>query len=487
MNPNFEDPNNHVPEVNPDDGWGDDAAQEPVPQPVAEPAGKPSASRKKKVKKKDSAGSRPAAPEADSTKSSGKARVSQKAKFEDPNNHVPEVSPVDDWGDAAPDASPVLPQKRALDEKPAGYAARPDDDAKGIEIGVKVIERSEDRELRGPVQRLEVQEHVPKLLAPETTPLPKIVPKQVIAKPEVPEGEQQEEQWRGRAPDAENWGKQKSVSMRWIVISGLSLAIAVIAGVLILPHTGWKNERSVRTDFSKLEVFEPPMLENAGEGNSSTLEEGIEEKAKVLVEAYAKATAVDQVLPLVRDRARVEAALRERWQPMGMPADWHVPDDSKWEILKTGDLEYGYLAGLLPDITPFRFYIVQEGDKALLDWEASSGYSETRFGSLAKKQGEGGVVRGFISPGDLYTFSVPEKDYQCFRITSPDAATAIWGYAKRTEPVAEELAALFRPGAIPREMLSEYPVTLKLSKAPEESLPNQWLITEMLHMEWITP
>ena len=49
MNPNFEDPNNHAPEVNPDDGWGDDAAPEPVPQPVADPAGKPSASLKKKV------------------------------------------------------------------------------------------------------------------------------------------------------------------------------------------------------------------------------------------------------------------------------------------------------------------------------------------------------------------------------------------------------------------------------------------------------
>ncbi len=494
MNPNFEDPHNHVPEVKPEDGWGDETESGPAPQPPEKPTAKPPSSKKKKPPKKtefedpnnhvpevkpdDSWGDEPIFP-------LKKIGPSDPAGFEDPNNHVPPVTPVDDWGDEAGSDVPVLPKRRAADEKPAGYAA-PADDEKGVKIGVRVIERAEDREQRGPIQRLEIQEHVPKLQTSQPAPLPKIVPKQVIEKPEPAAGEPEEEQWIGRAPESENWGRQKPASMRWIVISGLLLAVAVIAGVLILPHTGWKNERGTRTNFSKLEVFDPPMLETKDK-DSLTLEEGIEDKAKILIEAFAKATSPDQVLPLVRDRERVETALRERWKPMDVPSNWHVPDDSKWEILKAGKRDYGFLSGLLPDITPFRFYIVQQGDKALLDWEATSGYAETTFENLSKKQGEGGITRGFVSPGDLYTFSMPEKDYQCYRITSPDAQISIWGYVKRQDPVAEQLAALFLPGVIPREILSEYPVTLKLAKAPEESLKNQWIITEMLHMEWISP
>ncbi|RYD35206.1 MAG: hypothetical protein EOP87_07755 [Verrucomicrobiaceae bacterium] len=487
MNSDFEDPNNHVPEVTPDDGWGDDGPAEPLA--ASTPARIPA--KKAAGKPKDGENSfevRELTPAVEGEVEEGD-EGSEEAEagggvFDDPNNHVPKLTAVDDWGG---EESSILPKRRAADEKPAGYAAKADDqDDKGVEIGIKVVERVQDQEVRGPVQRLEVLEHTPKLPAPEGATLPRIVPKQVMEKPVIQPGEAAGENWHGRNPDAETWGKQRTVQTRWIVISVLALAVGIIGGVLVLPHLGWKNEGGTRTNFSNLEVMETPMLE-AETVNLSELGEGIESKAKVLVEAYAKATTPDDVLPLVRDRQRVEKMLRERWTPMGVPADWHVPDESKWEILRSGDREYGFLTGMLPDITPFRFYIVQEGDQAYLDWEASSGFSETKFEDLSKRQGEGGAVRGYVSPGDLYTFSLPEADYQCFRITAVNGEISVWGYAKRTDPVAEKMSEPFMPSVIPREILSEYPMTLKLAKGPAESLPNQWIITEMLHMEWLTP
>ncbi|HVJ46505.1 MAG TPA: hypothetical protein VM511_08990, partial [Luteolibacter sp.] len=446
--------NNHVPEVKPGDDWGDDAETPDIPG-LSLP------------------------PKKEARRSSAK----RKSALEDPRNHVPEVSEGDDWSDG--EGVTILPKKRQSDEKPAGFHAPVADEEKGIEIGVKVIERPEPTEAKSGAKRLEVQEHVPKLLAPDAPPPPpKIVPKQVIERPEGEVAPAPGERFT-RSAESEAWGTEKAIPTRWIVISVASIAVFVLAGVLVLPHIGWDREKSTRLNYSRLEVFdEGPKAASTDEMN---LTEGIEEKAKKIVEAFVTATKVEDVLPLVRDRERLEPVIRQHWKPMEAGAHWLVPDNSEWSIRKSEKREYGYLAGMLPDITPFRFYIVQQGDKALLDWEASTGYSETPFAELVKGKGNGGVTRCFLSPGDLYGFSMPEAEYQCFRLGSPDAENAAWGYVRRDSPLFEKITSLFMQGAIPREILSEYPLTLTLGKAPEDSLPNQWLITEMLHMEWITP
>jgi hypothetical protein len=482
MNSDFHDPNNHVPEVTPDDGWGgDEKTEQPAKRIPAKKAVRKSGASSNNFEVREV--SPVAEVPAEETPSVSADSTEDSTVFEDPNNHVPKLTAVDDWGS---EESSFLPKKRSADDRPAGFSAKPDDqNVKGIEIGLKEIDRARDEDVRGPVQRLEVLEHVPKSPVQEESALPRVVAKQVIEKVEIPTDQQAEEGWLGRTTEVETWGRQKSVQTRWIIISGAVLGIVVLGGVLALPHFGWKNERGVRTNFSNLQVVDAPMLEPTKV--KTELGEGIEAKSKALVEAYATATNVDEVLPLVRDRERVEKMVRERWTPMEVPKNWHVPDESKWEILRNGDREYGFLTGLLPNITPFRFYIVQEGDKALLDWEATSGFSETSFADLSKRQGEGGIVRGFISPGDLYTFSLPEADYQCYRIVSADGESSVWGYAKRTEPVGEKMAEPFVPGIIPREILSEYAMTLKLAKGPADALANQWIITEMVHMEWLTP
>jgi hypothetical protein len=453
MKPSFHDPNNHVPEVKPGDDWGDDG-----PENAGDSVLPPKKSRKASEKRKKSA-------------------------FEDPRNHVPEASPADEWGDG--DEASVLPKKRQADEKPAGAHAPVPDETKGIEIGVKPVEKADpDTAGRPAVQRLEVQEHVPKLLTPEAAPLPKIVPKKVIERP-VGEMAPAAGDRSFRSPESETWGTPKSISMRWIVISVAAIAVFVLAGAILLPRFGWEREKSTRLNYSNLEVFDEGPNVVAADGEA--LSDGIEDKAKKLVESFVTATSVEEVLPLVRDRERVEPLLKARWKPMGFGKNWLVPDNSEWSIRKAGKRDYGFLTGMLPDLSPFRFYIVQKGETALLDWEASTGYSETPFEDLVKGNGDGGKTRCILSPGDLYTFSMPESDYQCFRLGSPDGEHAAWGYVRRDSPLFGELSSLFVQGAIPREIFSEYAITLKLEQGPEESLPNQWLIAEMLHIEWIEP
>lgn len=461
----FHDPNNHVPEVAPGDDWGDE-----------EVAGASDAGQATVLPRKRS----------DPEKGA--------EKFHDPNNHVPEVTPGDDWGDEeaagarGAGQAPVLPRKRAAAEKPA-FREMKEDDQKGIEIGVRVVEESETpKSTKSTAHRLEVQELAPKQSVIESVsslpPPPRVVPKQVMEKVEPLPGEESEI-WSPRATDADNWGKQHKGSFRWMVITGIVLGAVLITIAILLPRLGWKGEKRTKSYFSSLEIDEAPVLEKSA--NDQDLPENAQDQSMAAAVIYANAKSLDEILPLVRDRARVEPLMRQRWKPFPVGSKWAIPDEAQWSIQRIDHREFGHLTGMLPDFNPFQMFFVKEGEKMVIDWEASSVYSETTFADLSKGQGVGGVTRGVLAPADLYTFALPEEAYQCYRVTSSDREIGIWCYVKRDNPQAEKIAALFQQSAIPREIFGEYPVTLKLEKAPADSLPNQWVISEMLHIDWITP
>ena len=415
-------------------------------------------------------------------------------KFHDPNNHVPEATPSDSWGDeelrGGADAPPStsLPAKRDADVLPAGAKGARIEEEKGLEIGVKVVNRAEPEGVRGPVPRLEVQEHVAKLLAPATIPAPheRMVPNQVIEKSE-PDPDDEPGLGGRKGPEGENWGKPKTFSVRWMIIFGGLLAIGLIAATIFLPKLQWKTqgERDVPSYYSQLKVEDNAPEEQAAD--SLSLLPGVEDTAKKVIHAYMTAKSPDDFLAFVRDRERLEPVIRARWKPSGLPSDWQVPDESQWSINKTDSREFGLLEGFLPDVTGFRFFVVTEGKQTLLDWEASSGFCETPLEDLSKGLGTGGTARGLVAPSDFYSATYPEKDYQCFRLTSLDGEAAVWVYVKRETPQAEKLIGLFVRGPIPREILPQYPVTVRLEKGPAEGNKNQWVVAEMLHMDWVTP
>lgn len=378
-----------------------------------------------------------------------------------------------------------LPQKRGADEKPAGYYSKPNPrDEKGIEIGVRVIEEKESRQTGEPIQRLEVQEHVPKSARDEGILLPKLAPGQVIDKGES-SVEEHQEIWGGRVPESENWGRSKQAPVRWIFVSILLLGIFLVAGALFIPRLKLKGTDSRRKVPNRIEAFDPYKMDMAKKAKSS-LTDDFQDKAMMVVDRYAKAKTVEEVLSLVRDHGRLEGIIRKQWKPLGLPANWHIPGESKWEILRTGDLDYGRITGEYPDYTQFNFYIVQQGDDVLLDWAATTAYSETPFEALDQGQGKGGVVRAYVTPGNLYTFAFPEKEYQCFRLSPAGEEDAIWGYVKHGD-LLDEVIKPFVGGAITKDVTAECKMTLKLEQAPADALKNQWIISEMLSLDWITP
>jgi hypothetical protein len=406
---------------------------------------------------------------------------------------VPEATSSDTWGEeelgGMADAPPQtqLPAKREADALPAGAKGARIEEEKGLEIGVKAVERGA-AEARGPVPRLEVQEHVPRLLTPASVsaPVERMVVNQVIEK-SAPDPDEEPGLGGRKAPEGDNWGKTKTFSFRWMFIFGGVLAVALIVAAIFLPKIQWKGqgERDMPSYYSQLKVQDNAPEEHATDDHS--LLPGVEDTAKKVIHAYMTAKSPDDFLPFVRDRERVEPLIRARWKPGAVPADWQLPDESQWSINKTDAREFGLLEGFLPDVTRFRFFVVTQDKKTVLDWEASSGFCETPMEELSQGTGNGGVARGLIAPSDFYSATYVEKDYQCFRLTSLDGEAAVWVYAKRGTPQAEKIINLFVSGPIPREILPQYPVTVRLEKGPAEGNKNQWVAAEMLHIDWVTP
>jgi hypothetical protein len=135
----------------------------------------------------------------------------------------------------------------------------------------------------------------------------------------------------------------------------------------------------------------------------------------------------------------------------------------------------------------FYAYFINDGQKLLLDWKATIAYSSALFTDLEKKQGDLTEVRGKISPTDYYSLTWPEKDYQSFKFTSPDLETTLWAYSRRRESADIALLKILGKTGDGQETQKTGRVTLRLAAGPETALPNQWLIQELLHPDWINP
>jgi len=282
--------------------------------------------------------------------------------------------------------------------------------------------------------------------------------------------------------EVDAWGKGLHIPGRFLALCGGVLVLVLPAGIFLT--SGKKNG----TPLAPVGEYDlDPRLEKVVISSEHDLDENSQREVAGIATAYANAKTLEEVLPLVREPQRMTAAMQAEWKPMASAGVWEIPVTAKWTLHLTDRREYGLLRGDSADATPFRFYFVKDAGRIVLDWEASAGHSEVPYTQLSTGHGDGGLVRGFISPADYYSLALPEKDFKCYRITSPDTRTAIWAYARSGSPGGDQAGALFAKGNLPRKIQPEYRVTLVLRKPPSDALPNQWLLGELAHLEWVRP
>lgn len=403
----------------------------------------------------------------------------------DPNNHAPDVSPGDVWGDGEAHISQeilpaaFLPPRRKEPEK------APDPTPATGDAGLRIDLSSATRpEPQAAVPHLEVQEisgSVVRLDQPEMPPAGTKVPRHKPVFQKRPGRESLTKHPRGEGRD---WGSAHRHPILWLGLASAGIVATVIGGMLLLPKINASVSPGIDSERHMLVVENEENIEGIEALNAIF---SMQSEAVQIFAAYSRAADADAVIPLVRDGDALQETIRKHWQPRGLPAQWAPEPSSAWHVLDAGDTPFALIEGNFPDHTRFSAYFVREGARLVLDWKATEGFGSASFEELAKGIGNTAEVRGTISPAEFYSATWPENDFQSYRLVSPDQQTAIWCYARRGDAKGAEISRLFQQGEIIREAQGGRKITLRLERGTAEALPNQWLIGEMLHIEWIKP
>lgn len=391
-----------------------------------------------------------------------------------------DVSPDDVWGDVAGlesdphNTGTALPPKRVKDEKQASGAAEGE---VGLRIGSgisshaagEVAARLEVQEIDGTVVRLDPE-------IPAEPWAPRHVNFQ--QRPAVPA------QDRATAGEARDWGKPKKQPVIWIFGSSVAVVAMVVGAVMLLPSIDKSIAARPRPGDTEL-VLEPDGMTQEAVDIKNMLARQTE--AEDIFRALVTAPSVAEMLPMLRQARKTSELIQANPHPLGAFAGQPAPRTQHWTSLQRDGLTYGLLKGGLPDHSGFEAYFVMEDGKLVLDWKASSGYGTANFADLAQKRGNPAEIRVWISNAEFYTLAFPEEAFQCYQLLSPDKQQSIWAYCRRGSEVESIINTRLQGGYILQNQVESMKATVRLEAGPAEALPNQWLIGELLHKDWISP
>lgn len=395
----------------------------------------------------------------------------------DPHNHVPPVSADDEWGDgdfAEGGGMTVLPPKRPRSAAASNSSAKAE---AGLRIDASPARvrdeeggpRIEVQEFNGSVVRLSPDEEVPERAPRKFSFLPRHA-----ADPER----------KPRDGETSEWGVRKRYPVKWIIATGLGVATLVVGAMTLLP--GINENNAVREGQIRGLVIDAE--EKAPEGMDRLNEMFTREaEANQVFRTYAEARIVDDFLPVVRGAEELEPLIRSRFRPLQVPKDWTPQKEAFWSVAGDDGGFHGVLEGLLPDFSSFQAYLALEDGRLLLDWKASTAYGTAGFDEMTTGRGDTSEIRGLIEPSGFYNTAFPEDTYRSYQLLSADKEQTIWCYTRKGTDADAAIGVQFQEGVILKATGEPVKITLRLERGPEGSLPNQWLIGEMLHKDWIMP
>jgi hypothetical protein len=315
--------------------------------------------------------------------------------------------------------------------------------------------------------------------------VPKMYPKTDAEKAEKPVKSAGRPRRRFSRGERSDWG-QKSArgSFRWMLYTGVGvLALIVVAVILSDPGGGGKSREM--SMFSQLAPEESEAATGGGDGDMMAMLTSGQEEAKRIFAKYATAKSVADFLAYIHRSEDIAALVEKNWEPIDAKPGWKPDEQAVWTVREQEGVRYGALGGGLPDFTSYRAFFRQDDNGLKMDWKATVGYCSAEFETLKKGQGDGSEVRAWLSPADFHTFPLREGEFRAFRLGSPDGQESLWGYTKIGGELDSSLVAQFIPSQITGEAQTEIGVVVSLERGPADSLPNQWMITKLVRLNWL--
>jgi hypothetical protein len=268
----------------------------------------------------------------------------------------------------------------------------------------------------------------------------------------------------------------------WMAVGTCVAVVAAVTGLMLAgkgkvsnaaDNPGYVFEKEQQLD-RKQEYF----LVHSGE---------LTKQAEKLLERYAAATSVEQVLPLVRDAEQVKERMARLWKPWGTDPMLAAGEKIESFVLEESSRAAISLKGSKGDFSPFDMVFIREGEGLKLDWEASHGIGEVQVAELLEgAAAEDRVVRGIIQPTEFYTQAFPESRFRSFRLVDAGGDLFVWVFAPLDSTVASVLKTEFNEGSLLLEKSVQIPATVRLSGTGGSS-GKCYEITEMLHKGWVRP
>lgn len=292
-----------------------------------------------------------------------------------------------------------------------------------------------------------------------------------------------------RSSGEEAWARPSPrIDWRWMVavplvgalvlVGSLAAVLALVdkrrdEGFTVAPLLGYEVERGEVSDEAGFLAANPANL--------------MDEATAILAD-HGAATTPEQAAPLVLASQHAALTAAGRWRPW--PSRPAVARRAALECALVTDRQPPFMvvSGHCEDQSPFRAYFVRKQGRLRLDWEATSAFSEIPIADLPGATPHTPVaIRCLLRPRTFYTASLPEEQYHCYLLESADARCFVWGYAERDGALDRELDGSLSADSAFMEKKPGERVIVALTAPPQRDSPAQFLITDLLQIEWVMP
>jgi hypothetical protein len=217
-----------------------------------------------------------------------------------------------------------------------------------------------------------------------------------------------------------------------LALAGVGFAFLAIVAGLVATMVGGKRPATEAADGKPgLTAQAPPPKPDEPPAVAPRSEVLVLGEAEPLARTFLMATTVDEILPLVRDRAVAEARIRKFHAGGKIEAPGLSQFNAGQGMVAKGKLYSVPVLTRDQESKSLAFVDTPEGLK--IDWESWVGWSEITWKEFrSTKPVTSHVFRVILSPVDYYNFDFTDDGkWKSYRLESPDKEHAIYGYVEK--------------------------------------------------------
>lgn len=286
--------------------------------------------------------------------------------------------------------------------------------------------------------------------------------------------------------------KNKGAAFNRTFVRGLVTAVVVLA--MAAAWLGWKEWHKPKPNVTykpPLVQAEPVVPDQALDGPKLETRSFAEYGPALItaVRKFVSAPTIEELIPLVRDRQRVEPKIRayytaERpWKPLEINNKFEPSD------VFTVDGDFIVLPLILANYTEMPLSLERKGDTFLADWESFTGYGEMPWDDFqAKRPVQPVVMRVVVEKSintDYWNDAFPDHTtHNCYRLRDLKDDHHLSGYTVKDTPPDIKLRQHLKPLAQPASLLRTLAV-VRLRYPQNSKGAHQVEIVEILENGWV--